>query len=249
MNITGIARKGYETMVLLISMAGFVPKNASTGRIIAMSLSVCLAAYFGSSFPDDIYLAVFYFIISEILYIGFIIFVLPENGLRHLFLSKCHNENDAYLTYEAILGFLFFHNAVSIGYIASSSPGILFNFLNKDLLLLIVMLMFISGLVVKISAANAVSIEIYYWKDMFLGRKISDFVISGPYRYLKNPMYGIGQLQGYAIAIWYGSEYGLIAAFLNQFLLFTFYFLIEKKFIRRVYHRRVQPVLGAAKGG
>jgi protein-S-isoprenylcysteine O-methyltransferase Ste14 len=70
---------------------------------------------------------------------------------------------------------------------------------------------------------------------MFLGRKITDFVVSGPYKYLNNPMYGIGQLQSYAIAIWYGSFYGLMAAALNQILIFSFYYFIERKFIKRVY--------------
>jgi hypothetical protein len=48
-------------------------------------------------------------------------------------------------------------------------------------------------------------------------------------------MYGIGQLQAYATAIWYGSSYGLLAAFVNQVLIFLFYYLVEKKFIKRVY--------------
>jgi len=58
---------------------------------------------------------------------------------------------------------------------------------------------------------------------------------SGPYKYFKNPMYGLGQLQAYAMAIWYGSMYGLTAAFLNQVLIFTFYYLVEIRFINRVY--------------
>lgn len=100
-----------------------------------------------------------------------------------------------------------------------------------------VAILFISGFVIKILAAKAVSIEIYYWKDMFLGRKICEFVVSGPYKYFKNPMYGLGQLQAYATALWYGSAYGLTAAFLNQALIFTFYYLVETEFIRRVYIR------------
>ena len=95
--------------------------------------------------------------------------------------------------------------------------------------------MFITGFSVKVLAAKAVSIEIYYWKDMFLGKKISDFVVTGPYKYLSNPMYGVGQLPAYASALWNGSKPGLIAAVINQVLIFSFYFLIEKRFIDRVY--------------
>ncbi len=221
-------------------MAGFVPKNATLLRIIAIFSSVVFAIYLGNYHPDNSSLAIIYFALSEVFYIGFITIILSEKGLRHWFVKKCGNENEGYLVYEAILGFLFFHNGISIGYIASSSPSTLLNFIEKEFLFLIVAFLFIGGFMVKILAAKAVSIEIYYWKDMFLRRKISDFVVTGPYKYFSNPMYGIGQLQAYAVAIWYGSWYGLIATFLNQLLIFSFYYLVEKKFIRQVYQMNIE---------
>lgn len=224
-----------QLLILLISMAGYVPKNATILRTIVMLSSLGFALFIGTHQPNNPTLAFSYFLVSEVFYLGFITIVLSKDGLKHWFIRKWGNENDGYLAFEAILGFLFFHNAVSIGYVASSSPDNLFDFINKDRLLIIVALMFITGFIIKIYAAKVVTIEIYYWKDMFLGRKISDFVISGPYKYFGNPMYGIGQLQAYATAIWYGSKFGLIAALLNQILIFSFFYLIEKKFIKRVY--------------
>lgn len=220
---------------LLISMAGYVPKNATTGRTVIMILSLFVAFYLGQNHPYNKNISILYFIISEISYVGFIMIILSENGLRQFFISKWKNENDAYLAFEAILGFLFFHNAVGIGYIASSTPGNFSDFISKELLFVIVPVMFLAGFLVKLAAADVVSVEIYYWKDMFLGRKISDFVVSGPYKYISNPMYGIGQLQAYAIALWYGSVIGLTAALVNQLLIFSFYFFIERKFIKRIY--------------
>ncbi|MFO7621424.1 MAG: methyltransferase [Bacteroidales bacterium] len=220
-------------------MAGYVPKNATIPRTTVMIASVAVALYLLNLQPDNTDLAISYFVLAEALYIGFITFVLSKNGLRHWFIKKWGNENNGYLAFEAILGFLFFHNLVSIGYIASSNPGNLFNNIPGELLIITASILFVSGFTVKILAAKALTIEIYYWKDMFLGRKITDFIVSGPYKYLSNPMYGIGQLQAYATAIWYGSEYGLMAAFLNQFLVFSFFFLVEKKFIKRAYQRNI----------
>ena len=237
-------KKIYDFLILMISIAGYVPKNATIFRTIAMVASLAMAIYLGNYQPDNSSLAISYFFLSEALYLGFITIMLSENGLRHWFIKKSGDENNGYLAFEAILGFLFFHNGVSIGYIASSNPGGLFNFINKDLLLIIVAIMFICGFTIKILATKAVTVDIYYWKDMFLGKKISDFVITGPYKYFKNPMYGIGQLQAYAIAIWYGSTYGLMAALINQLLIFSFYYLVEKKFIKRVYQKKIlQPIL------
>lgn len=237
--ITSLIKKVYHFIILLISIAGYVPKNATIFRSVVMVSSLIFALYLGNYQPNNSNLGVSYFLFSEVLYLSFITIVLSKNGLRHWFIRKCGNEDEGYLTYEAILGFLFFHNGVSIGYIASSSAGSLFHFIHKDFLSIIVIIIFISGFTIKILAAKAVTIEIYYLKDMFLGRKISNFVATGPYKYLNNPMYGIGQSQAYATAIWYGSEYGLIAAFLNQVLVFSFYYLVEKKFIKRVYQNEL----------
>lgn len=234
-NIISLITNVYHFLILLISMAGFVPKNATLSRMITMVSSLIFALYVVNYQPYNTKLSVSYFLISEVLYLSFLVIVLSKNGLRHWFVEKWGNEG--YLIYEAILGFLFFHNAISIGYIASSSPETLFLFIHKDFLSVFVLIVFVSGYTVKLLAAKAVTIEIYYLKDMFLGKKISEFIVSGPYKYFSNPMYGIGQLPAYATAVWYGSIYGLIAAFLNQILIFSFYYLVEKKFIKRVYQK------------
>ncbi len=233
--ITNLIKRVNHLFVLLISMAGYVPKNATIFRTIALLSSLIFAFYLSRYQSGNFDLAILYFVLSEVCYLSFITIVLSENGLRHWFTRRWSNENEGYLAYETVLGFLFFHNAASIGYFSSSSPGSLFPFIQNDFLFIIVVILFITGFTIKIWAAKVVGIGIYYWKDMFLGKKISDFVVTGPYKFFNNPMYGIGQIPTYATAIWYGSKYGLIVAFLNQFLIFMFFYLVEKKFIKRVY--------------
>jgi protein-S-isoprenylcysteine O-methyltransferase Ste14 len=233
-----VFKKINDLIVLLISMAGYVPKHATIIRTIAAFLSLAFFVYLTKYHPYNIKIAIIYFLISLIIYIGFISFVLKKNGYRHKFIKYFKSEEKGYLAYEGILGIIFLNGALSIGYVASSSPGNLFNFINKWLLLAIVVILFATGFIVKIWAAKVTSIDIYYWKDMFLGRKISNFVVTGPYKYFSSPMYGVGQLQGYAMAIYYGSVYGLIAAILYQSSIFLFYFTVEKKFIKRVYQKK-----------
>lgn len=211
-----------------------MPKHATAPRTITMLASLAFAYYLSKFQPLNSSLAMTYFLTFEVLYVGFITITLSNNGIR-LWFIKIWGEEKGYLVFEAILGFLFFHNGVSIGYIASSTPGDLFQFIPDNLLWAMVSILFFTGFVIKILAAKAVSIDIYYWKDMFLGRKISEFVVSGPYKYFKNPMYGLGQLQAYATALFYGSSFGFAAAALNQALIFAFYYLVETAFIRRVY--------------
>lgn len=232
--LSGFTHKLFSFIELIISMAGFVPRHATTPRIIAFAASILFSLYVSEYQPDNVSLAFFYFALSELLYIGFISVVLSKNGLRLWFVKKWGDEG-GYLVFEAILGILFFHNALSIGYVASAtSDGFSFD-INRYVFLILIGIPFIAGFIIKILAAKAVSVDIYYWKDMFLGRKICDFVVTGPYKYFSNPMYGVGQMQAYAAALWYVSGYGLLAAFLNQALIFTFYYMSEKKFISRVY--------------
>ena len=229
----------YSYFIVIISITGFVPKHATIPRIIAISSSIALSIYLAFYHPDNSTLGVVYFAISEILYVGFIFLVLPSNGYRHWFIKRWKNDEDGYLAFEAVLGFLFFLNGASLGFVTSSSHGSLFGSVNRELLLAIAGSMTVAGFIIKIWAAKVVSIDIYYWKDMFLGKKITEFIETGPYKFLNNPMYGIGQLQAYALAIWYGSATGLIAAFINQILIFTFYYTVEKKFISRVYQNNI----------
>ena len=219
---------------LVISMAGYIPKHATVPRTIAFGASIAFSFYLSKFQPDNTTLAFIYFAVSEIFYIGFISAVLAKDGIRLWFMKKWGDE-EGYLVYEAILGILFFHNAIGIGYMASATAGAFSFNINEYIFLVLAGIPFIAGFIIKVLSAKAVSIDIYYWKDMFLGRKICDFVVSGPYKYFSNPMYGIGQMQAYAAAFWYGSGYGLMAALLNQALIFTFYYAFEKKFISRVY--------------
>lgn len=232
---SGLLKEVLNLLILLISMSGYVPKNSTLSRAAVMTVSLGFVIFINFLQPGNYSIAFSYFVLSEIGYLGFITVVLSENGLRHRFIKKWGSENNGYLAFEAILGFLFFHNAASIAYIASASRGTLFTVHDNSFLFVLTGIMFITGFSVKVLAAKAVSIEIYYWKDMFLGKKISDFVVTGPYKYLSNPMYGVGQLPAYASALWSGSKPGLIAAMINQILIFSFYFLVEKKFIDRVY--------------
>ena len=232
---------------LLLSISGYVPEHSTVIRALIMGASLCFSFYISEYQPANIDLAYVYFCSSTLLYIGFIYATLSKQGLRHSFVAKW-GEQGGYLRYEAILAFLFFHNGTSIGYLSMTtvSPG---HSLNPTMVWYwVVASLFIVGSVIKLWSARVVGVDIYYWKDMFLGRKISEFAASGPYKYLSNPMYGLGQLPAYAVALWYGSSTGLLAAFINQVLVFSFYFLVEKKFIARVYLKKCLSPADVASG-
>ncbi|MBY0433484.1 MAG: phosphatidylethanolamine N-methyltransferase family protein [Cyclobacteriaceae bacterium] len=218
----------------LLSISGLIPENTTLLRAFFWLSSVAWAIFLLPKFARLDY-AVLYFAISTLFYIGLIFLVLPQQGLRLKWIAAV-GEEQAYLQYEGILAFAFFHNGVSLGFISESSKHSAFWGDFPPLIVMsLVVILFLTGFVVKLWSAWLVGIPIYYWKDMFLDKKISDFVEAGPYKFLNNPMYGVGQVQVYAIAIYYNSIYGLAFGALNQLLVFFFYFKVEKPFINRMY--------------
>ncbi len=220
---------------LIIATSGYVLKHANPVNTILVGISLIFVFVSGRYYPQSHELATVYYIVFEILYIGFLYAVLRPNGLRLWIIKRFKSEEKGYRVYESVLGFLFLNNGVSIGYISSSTRSDLFNGVPEIILLLIGGTLFAFGYLIKLWSAKVVTSDIYYWKDMFLGRKICEFVSSGPYKFISNPMYGVGQLQGYAVAILNGSVPGLMVSFINQCLVFLFYFTVEKQFIRSVY--------------
>lgn len=218
----------------ILSISGFVPEHMTFLRGFFMLGSILLTTFLLPNHARVDY-AIIYFVCSTLVYLGFIFLILPEYGLRLMMIEKL-GEEKAYLYYEGFLAFAFFHNGAALTFISQSSIGSGFLANTSPLLVMtLVVFLFVVGLVVKIWSAYVVGIPIYYWKDMFLGRKVSDFVVTGPYKYISNPMYGIGQVQVYAIAIYYNSIYGLIFGAVNQALVFLFYFVAERPFIYRTY--------------
>lgn len=59
--------------------------------------------------------------------------------------------------------------------------------------------------------------------------------VHGPYRWLKNPMYGVGNLSAYGMALIERSWVGLVASAVAQICIYTFYFCHERQFVRRYY--------------
>ena len=218
----------------ILSICGFVPEHMTIIRGFFMFGSVLVSIFLLPKYAQLNY-AMVYYIFSTFLYIGFIFLILPERGLRLKLIERL-GEEKAYLYYEGFLAFAFFHNGVALSFISQSSvnSGYWGDF-PQAIVMGIFLVLFTMGFTIKIWAAYIIGVPIYYWKDMFLGRKICDFSVSGPYKYFNNPMYGIGQLQGYALAIYYNSIYGFIFVLINQSLIFLFYFTVEKPFIHRTY--------------
>ena len=142
---------------------------------------------------------------------------------------------------EAILGLMFINQGLGMACVGALALGPGWLLPGSSLLLWSIGgALCAVGLTVKVWATLVAGVDVYYYRDMFLRRPVSKFVVSGPYRVLRNPMYGVGQLHAYGIAILMSRSWnGLMAAAVCHALIYVFYFRAELPFIRRTYLTRV----------
>ena len=90
------------------------------------------------------------------------------------------------------------------------------------------------GMGTKAWAVRSLGVESYTWHDFFVPRERFELCRSGPYRWFSDPMYTIGYLQAYGIALTLGSWQGLVASLFAQFSILLVNELVEKPHFRRL---------------
>ena len=91
------------------------------------------------------------------------------------------------------------------------------------------------GVGTKLWAARTLGAGAYYWRNFFEPDAASGPVSSGPYRFASNPMYTIGYLQMYGLALILRSFPGIIAAGFSQAAILAFYFIVERPHFQRLH--------------
>lgn len=93
------------------------------------------------------------------------------------------------------------------------------------------------GGVVKLWARARLGAEAYYWHNFFDPGDAKPLDPPGPYRYLDNPMYTVGYLPAYGLALAFGSLPGLVAAGFAQAAILVFHQVVEQPHYQRLMKR------------
>lgn len=91
------------------------------------------------------------------------------------------------------------------------------------------------GLGTKLWAARTLGSDAYYWHNFFDPEMAIGPVSTGPYRFISSPMYTVGYLHTYGLALMLRSLPGLIASVFCQAAILVFYFVIEKPHFERLH--------------
>jgi len=96
------------------------------------------------------------------------------------------------------------------------------------------------GIGVKLWARAAAGSDVYYWRDFFSTPAAPLEPAAGPYRYLRNPMYTVGNLQLWGLALGVASFPGLGAALFDHSAILLFNQLVEQPHVNRRYRTTAQ---------
>jgi protein-S-isoprenylcysteine O-methyltransferase Ste14 len=91
------------------------------------------------------------------------------------------------------------------------------------------------GVGATVWAARVVGLDAWYYRDLFTGSRSVSLESDGPYAFFPNPMYTLGPLAGYGLALLALSPLALFAAGVSQALLFAFNELVEQPRLRRAH--------------
>ena len=223
---------------VLLAMNGIVPGHMRPWRWAVILGSI--AGYYLVLAPRPTpSLALWYFAGATLLHYVYLFGMFATNGWSETLRARW-GEAGGYRVHEGWMAFVFLHNGMSIGYLCwvTGGMGMAGAALPSPVpaaLAAPAALAVVVGLGTKVWATLIVGIGAYYYHDLFLERAGGDFRREGPYRWLRNPMYTVGHLHAYGVALWYGSVWGLAAAATNQALVLLFNALVEQPHVRRVH--------------
>jgi hypothetical protein len=222
---------------MILAMGGILLDKFNLNRVLLLGTIVIL--YFYNRWINentDLLMAVLHFYLFFINRYIFLFLSFIKNGIADK-LKKKFGEEKGFEVYQFITALMFFQGAASFGIMVNKSVGAGLPPLAGYGYLIVAagILLMIIGFIINVWSTYLVGIDVYYYKDLFLGRAVSNFEKSGPYLYLSNPMYGWGQANGYGTALIHASVLGIGGIFLNQLLMYIFYYTIEKPHIKRVF--------------
>ena len=97
-----------------------------------------------------------------------------------------------------------------------------------------------AGAGIKLWAAASLGGKAYYWHNFFDPEAAVAARAPGPYRFIRNPMYTLGYLQTYGLAIMFGSLPALIASGFDQVAVLVFNHVVERPHYARLLRRAPQ---------
>lgn len=232
-----IVTHGYRLVALLLGLSGLRLDRPRAGAIAAW-FALLIGAYLVTA-ANDLTLTVGCFVASWVFYYVGNTAVLGTR-IRAASIRR-HGARAAFERYEGLLGAMFAAQGLGLGVMASLDHPQWMLPVPEALCIVGGAALVAIGTFVRLWAALHIGLDGVYCRDLFL-REPSGGDLGGPYRWLANPMYGLGQLHAWGFALISHSLLGLIAAALCHAAIYAFYFAVERPFVLSAYPRARRAV-------
>jgi len=171
--------------------------------------------------------AFWYFIASRLAYVVWVGWALRQQDRTQRF-TRERGAEAGFLRFRRVASTLMNNDGVSFVVLVLATSDTLATGLPGWAVLIAGGLMVVAGVGIKLWAAASLGAKAYYWHNFFAPDDPLPSRPSGPYRYVKNPMYTLGYLQTYGLALVFASLPALIASGFAQAAVLTFNHLVER---------------------
>ena len=193
--------------------------------------------YAGLAWTGPAPLVVAYHVVSRLAYVCYVGLSLraEEEGGR---LSRRYGAEQGFRRFRLVAALIMNNDAASLVLAGWATRGTWGLALPPAIVTIGGLAMILIGGGVKLWAARSLGMRGYYWGDFFLPGERSQ---RGPYRVLRNPMYTVGYLPVYGLALLCRSLPGVALAAFDHAAIFALYRLVEKPHHDRLYGGASSP--------
>ncbi len=193
-----------------------------------------------------IWIALAYHLASRLAYVLYVGLTLNRQD-RTAYLTRRYGAERGFRRFRRAAAFVMANDAVSFVVLCLVSANTLRVGLPRGLEIAVGAALALLGVATKLWAAATLG-DGYYWRNFFTPADRIVPKAAGPYRWLKNPMYTVGYLPTYGLALATASVFGLVAALFDQCAILTFYHVVEKPHFERHRHAPSEPVVRSVPG-
>ena len=214
---------------VMCAQAGFRTDRLTAGWILGGAVSVVVFLLVRAF--DDAFATVLYFAAtSAFYYLGNAWYLASQSagarGQAGVAAARAWN------LYQHVVGLMFFNQVLGFSAVAGLSFAGSTVPVSPVLATVLGGLLFAAGIVAKTWATLVVGVDCFYYKDLFFRRRFWTLSTGGPYALFANPMYGVGNLHLYGLALLGRSLPGLAAAAFCHVAIYTFHHALERPFVR-----------------
>jgi protein-S-isoprenylcysteine O-methyltransferase Ste14 len=162
--------------------------------------------------------------LAYVLYVGLALRRQERTG----YFTRRYGVEEGFRRFRRVAASLMYNDGLSFVALCLVSRNTLAVQLPHDLTVAAGIVFVVVGVLIKAWAGATLGHGAYYWSNFFEPASRTTPSSAGPYRFFRNPMYTVGYLPLYGIALLTQSLPGLIAALFDQAAILTFYRSVEK---------------------